>query len=81
MEFKKRGMDMSTCQQLDIAGMQPHSREYLEYMVMRDRSAAEAEKYPGLKELESKYDAWSAEPMSGYGFPDECPGIQFTDKP
>lgn len=35
-------LSMSACQALDVMGMQPHSREYLEYEMNLDRSLNKA---------------------------------------
>ena len=49
-------MEMSICQQLDVMGMQPHAREYVEYRVVRDRSEAKAARMPGVNAAETCYD-------------------------
>lgn len=36
--YEMDGLQPSACQQLDVVGMQPHSREYLEYEVNCMRS-------------------------------------------
>lgn len=45
-------MQPSYCQQLDVKGMQPHSREYLEYQVIAERSRFKAAKDPRITQLE-----------------------------
>lgn len=37
-EYQINALQPSACQQLDVVGMQPHSREYLEYEVNCMRS-------------------------------------------
>jgi len=37
-------ISMSACQELDVVGMQPHSREFLEYAVNMDRSIEKAKR-------------------------------------
>lgn len=70
-------MEMSACQELDIAGMQPHSREYLEYCVMRDRSDWKAMHVPGVTSSERMFDRASNAPED-HVIP--C-GIQYSGKP
>lgn len=45
-------MEPSYCQELDVRGMQPHSREYLEYQVIAERSRFKAAKDPRITRLE-----------------------------
>lgn len=45
-------MQPSYCQELDVQGMQPHSREYLEYKVLAERSRFKAAKDPRITKLE-----------------------------
>lgn len=70
-------MEMSACQQLDVAGMQPHSREYLEYCVLRDRSDNIAMHIPGVVSSEVQFDRLSNDDQD-YIIAD---GIQYSGKP
>ena len=45
-------MEMSYCQELDVKGMQPHTREYQEYEVMAERSRFKAAKDPRIPPME-----------------------------
>jgi hypothetical protein len=45
-------MEPSYCQELDVMGMQPHSREYQEYQVIAERSRFKAAKDPKITRLE-----------------------------
>jgi hypothetical protein len=68
-------MEMSACQQLDVSGMQPHAREYLEYEVLRDRSHFKGAMVPGVLSAEESYDRMKPSRAR----PSE--GIQYTDRP
>lgn len=68
---------MSACQELDVAGMQPHSREYLEHCVMRDRSDWKAMHVPGVNSSERSFDRASTAPEDHVI---TC-GIQYSGKP
>jgi hypothetical protein len=70
-------MEMSACQQLDLAGQQPHSREYLEYCVMRDRSDWKAMHVPGVVSMENKFDELSNVDMDYI----IAEGIQYSGQP
>lgn len=70
-------MEMSACQQLDVAGMQPHAREYLEYCVMRDTSDWKAMHVPGVVSSENAFERPSYDDQD-YIIAD---GLQYSGKP
>lgn len=72
-------MERSICQDLDTAGMQPHSREYLERMVNEERSRHEAAMTPGVLASERMYDG--DVPCCGYDHPGPMPGIHYGYTP
>ncbi len=47
MDQKQNEMDLSWSNQLDVVGMQPHSREYLEYEINCMRSARALDQIDG----------------------------------
>lgn len=69
----------SETQKLDVAGMQKHSREHLEYSVLRDRSDLKAMMIPGDLYDEELY----AFDTGGccYDHPDPMPGIHYGYSP
>ena len=73
-------MKMSTIQEIDLAGQDPNTREYVEYVVMRDCSEREAREN-GVSGIENRYMNFESEPRKGYDMPDRQPGIQFSGKP
>jgi len=77
-------MEMSYCQELDVQGMQPHSREFLEYQVIRQRSHDKAMKLPGIIRDEKQYD--NKDHMDGWAHWGQKSGVseegeQFGPKP
>lgn len=77
-------MELSVTQQLDVAGMQPHSREYLEHMVSCDVSRFKAMMTPGVMHQERAYDEhWHKDGTGEWRdyHPDPMPGIHYGDTP
>lgn len=77
-------MEMSYCQELDVQGMQPHAREYLEHRVLREQSDRKGRKIPGVMLTEMQYDDHVHEDGFGH-WRDKAPvsreGEQFGPKP
>lgn len=77
-------MEMSYCQELDVQGRQPHSREYLEHQVLREQGMNKGRLIPGVIASERQYD--NQVHLDGYGrwrdksFPSE-EGEHFGPKP
>ncbi len=46
-DYQKHELNMSACSQLDVVGMQPHAREYLEHQMNYVRSERKYEMYEG----------------------------------
>jgi hypothetical protein len=46
-QYQLHELEPSWCQQLDVVGMQPHSREYLEYVMNNSRSCRKFEMMQG----------------------------------
>ncbi len=72
-------MERSITQELDVAGMQRYSREYLEYEVCRDRSHMKAMMIPGVF-ADERDGGWGVD-HGRYDHPDAMPGIHFGYAP
>lgn len=48
-EYMDNELELSPCQQLDVMGMQPHSREYLEYEVNATRSVRKLQQISSIQ--------------------------------
>lgn len=77
----KYGLEMSASQELDVIGMQPHSREYLEYKVIREVADYKGSK-TGVSGIERGYD--EGEYAEGFGSFDRdhfCHRVNFSETP